>query len=93
MLEILGLIAGGAAAVGGYLQTRSFVTRRLRYVDGVQKTTVPVIAGTAAAIVAAPVVALLPIIGAPAAILFGLGVGAGTKAGAKDIREGRDRFD
>jgi len=90
MFEVIGLVVGGAAAVYGYIQSRSFVKRRLRYVDSIQKSAIPVLAGAAAAIVAAPVVALLPLIGPPAAIAFGLAVGAGTHAGARDIRDGRD---
>lgn len=87
MIE-LGLIIAGAAAVGGYFKTKSFVKRRLRYVDAVQKSAAPVIAGAAAAAVAAPIVALLPIVGAPAALALGAGVGLGTRAGVQDIRSG-----
>lgn len=83
------LIVGAAAAVGGFVKVRSFVKRRLRYVDAVQKPTTPVLAGAAATVAAAPLVALLPFIGAPAAIALGLGVGAGAHAGAKDIRENK----
>ena len=90
MFEVIGLVLGGVAAVAGYVKTRSFVKRRLRYVDSVQKSSVPVLAGAAAAIIAAPVVALLPLIGPPAAIAFGVAVGAGTHAGARDIRDNRD---
>jgi hypothetical protein len=90
MFEVIGLVVGGAAAVAGYIKSRSFVKRRLRYVDSIQKSSVPILAGAAAAIVAAPVVALLPLIGGPAAIAFGLAVGAGTHAGAKDIRDGKE---
>jgi inosine-uridine nucleoside N-ribohydrolase len=90
MFEVIGLVVGGVAAVAGYMKSRSFVKRRLRYVDSVQKSSVPVLAGAAAAIVAAPIVALLPIIGGPAAIAFGVAVGVGTRAGARDIRDGRE---
>jgi len=90
MFEMIGLIVAGAVAVGGFVKTRSFVKRRLRYVDGVQKSAIPVLAGAAAAIVAAPVVALLPIVGAPAALALGAGVGFGTRAGVQDIRNGTD---
>lgn len=83
------LIVGAAAAIGGFTQVRSFVKRRLRYVDSVQKPTTPLIAGAAATVVAAPVVAVLPFIGVPVALALGLGVGAGTRAGLSDIREGR----
>lgn len=86
MFEII--IAAGAAIIG-YTQTKAFVKRRLRYVDAVQKSTAPVLAGAAATIVAAPFAAL-PIITGATAIALGVGVGAGTHVGAKDIRERRD---
>ncbi len=86
MFELIGLIATGAATAGGYLQSRGFVRRRLQYVDLVQRAGVPVMAGAAAAVVAAPVVAVLPLVGAGTALLFGAGVGAGVAAGARDIR-------
>ena len=35
---------------------------------------------------AAPLVWILPIVGSGTALLFGVGVGAGVAAGAKDIR-------
>jgi hypothetical protein len=94
MFEMIGLIVAGGAAVGGYIKTRSFVKRRLRYVDGVQRSAIPLLAGAATAIVATPVVALLPLVGVPAALGFGAalgaGVGFGTRAGAEDIRNGTD---
>jgi hypothetical protein len=89
MFELLALVIAGAAGIGGFAQTRAFVKRRLRYVDAVQKAPAPVIAGAAAAIIASPLAAL-PLISAATALLFGAGVGLGTHAGAKDIREGRD---
>lgn len=90
MFELIGLVVTGIAAIGGYVKTRSFVKRRLRYVDAAQKPAAPVIAGAAAAVIAAPVVAVLPFVGAPAAIIFGVGVGVGTRAGARDIRTGAE---
>lgn len=88
MLETIAFIATGAVMVGGYFKTRGFVRRRLRYVDDVQKGSAPVVAGTVATLAAAPVVWLLPFVGAPAAVAFGLAVGMGTRAGARDIRNG-----
>lgn len=90
MFELIGLIVTGVATVGGYFKTRQFVKRRLRYVDAVQNSAAPVLAGAAAAVVAAPIVALLPIIGAPTAIAIGAGVGLGTRAGVRQIRSGAD---
>lgn len=86
MLEIIGLGATVVATAVGYIQSRSFVRTKLRFVDAVQKASAPVIAGVGAAVVAAPVVAILPVVGAGTAILFGLGVGTGVAAGARDIR-------
>ncbi len=90
MFEIIALGVAAAAAAGGYIKSRSFVRRRLRYVEAVQKISAPVLAGAVAAVIAAPVVALLPIVGASTAIALGLGVGVGTHAGARDIRDGKD---
>jgi hypothetical protein len=85
MLGILGLIMAGAALIGGYYQARQFVHRRLRYVNAVQKTRAQMLAGVAATAVAAPLVWVLPIVGSGTALLFGAGVAAGVRAGAKDI--------
>ena len=86
MFELLGLVATGAVSIGGYLQTRRFVGRRLRYVDRVQKPGAALVAGGVAAAVALPVVWLLPIVTTGTALLFGAGVGAGVAAGARDTR-------
>lgn len=89
MFELIGLIITGAAAIGGFTQSRTFVKHRLRYVEAVQKAPAPVIAGAAAAIIASPFAAL-PLITGATALALGAGVGLGTHAGAKDIREGRE---
>jgi hypothetical protein len=86
VLELIGFAATTAITVVGYFQTRAFVQRRLQYVDAVQGVRAPLIAGTAAALVAAPVVAVLPVVGVGTAVLFGVGVGAGVAAGARSIR-------
>jgi hypothetical protein len=46
----------GAASIFGYIQSRRFVRRKLRFVDAVQKPVAPVVAGGTAALLAAPVV-------------------------------------
>ena len=86
MFELIGLAATAAATIVGFVQSRSFVRRRLKFVEAVQKPAAPVIAGVAAAAIAVPVVGLLPLVGAGTAILFGAGVGAGVASGAKDVR-------
>ncbi|MCI0436003.1 MAG: hypothetical protein L0271_20540 [Gemmatimonadetes bacterium] len=88
MFELIGLVVAAGAAIGGYIKAKSFVSKRLRYVDAAKSGMAPVLAGAAAAIVAAPIVAVLPIVGAPAAIALGVGVGAGTRAGVKEINSG-----
>jgi hypothetical protein len=86
MFELIGLLVAAGAAGAGYIKSRSFVAERLRYVDAVQKPSAPFIAGAAATAVAAPVVMLVPVIGAGTAVLFGVAVGAGTRAGVRNIR-------
>lgn len=86
MFEIIGIAATGVVSVWGYIQSRQFVRKKLRYVDGVQKPMVPVVAGAAAAVVAAPIVWLLPLVGAGTAVLFGAGVGFGVHHGVRDTK-------
>jgi hypothetical protein len=54
----------------------------------VEKPGLGVAAGVTAAVLAAPVVTILPLIGVGTALLFGAGVGTGVSMGAKDAREG-----
>lgn len=89
MFELIGLAAAGVASGWGYLSSRKFVRDRLRYVDAVRKPTAPVVAGTVAALAAAPVVWLLPIVGAGTAVVFGVGVGAGVAHGSRDVNRSR----
>ena len=80
---MLWLLATGLAAGFGYLATRNYVRRRLRYVDAVKSPAAPVIAGAAAALLAAPV-AILPVVTVASAVVFGVGVAAGVASGRKD---------
>lgn len=88
MFGLIALTVAGIAGAGSYMKTRGFVRRRLRFVDAVQRAPAPLVAGVAATMIAAPVVAILPIIGAGTALALGAGVGLGTAAGVKDIRAG-----
>jgi len=78
-------VAVGAAAFGFY-QARDFVRRRLTYVDAAQRPLAPIAAGVAAALIVTPVVWILPV-GVSAAVLFGIGVGAGVAAGGRANRK------
>lgn len=86
MAGLIGLTAAAGAAGLGYIRSKSFVARRLRYVDAVQSPVAPIVVGVAATAIAAPVVWALPIVGAGTAIAFGIATGAGTRAGVRQIR-------
>ena len=79
-------VAGGSSLIG-YWQARNFTHNKLRYVDAVHKATAPVLAGVAAAAVAAPVGWRLPLGGTGPALGFGGSVALGVAAGARDIRK------
>ena len=87
MLELMLLAGTGAVTLFGYVKSRRFVRERLRFVDAAHKPSVPVIAGAAAALAAGPVVWLLPLVGAPTALIFGIGVGWGVYHGSRDVRK------
>lgn len=87
---MFGLLAAGIAGVAGvygHIKSRSFVGQRLRYTSIVEKPALGVWAGVGAAVLAAPVVALLPIVGGGTAIAIGLGVGTGVAVGVHDTKE------
>lgn len=89
MFEFLGntlwFIITGVASIGGYVTMKKFVRERLRFVDGVHRRGVPLLAGVAGWAVALPA-AILPIVNPVTAILFGIGIGAGVAAGRRDIK-------
>jgi hypothetical protein len=75
-----------AVTAFGYLQTRGFVRRKLAYVDAVHGGGAAILAGFAAAVVAMPIMGLLPFVGGGTALLFGASVGLGVRAGSRDTR-------
>ena len=83
---LLSFLASTVVAIIAYAQARSFVTRRLRYVDAVQSAIAPFVAGGVAAVIALPIVAFLPLVGVGTALTLGLAVGAGVAAGAREVR-------
>jgi hypothetical protein len=87
VFELVGIAAASSAAVIGFSATREFVRKRLRYVEAVHNASAPFKAGGAAVLLAAPVVLLLPIVGAGTALLFGAAVFGGVVAGRRDIRK------
>lgn len=81
------LIVAGAVGVYGHIKSRDFVGRRLRYTSIVEKPLLGVWAGVGTTVVLAPLVALLPVVGAGAAIAIGAGVGTGVALGVQDSKE------
>jgi hypothetical protein len=82
--ELIGLGAAVVAFGGGFSWTRNFVRTKLRFVDAAHSRPAPWIVGIGAAVLAAPVVALLPIVGAGTAIALGIGAGLGVKSAQND---------
>jgi hypothetical protein len=87
MLDLIFIAGTGAVTLFGYLKSRQFVRDRLRFVDAAHKPTAPLVAGAAAAAVAAPVVWLLPVVTWATAAIFGVGVGWGVHHGSRDVRK------
>jgi len=84
MFELIGLAAAAGAGIAGYVTSKDFTQKKLRFVDAAQKPSAPIIAGVVAAVIAAPVVAILPIVGAGTAILLGAGVALGVKSAQRN---------
>src|SRR5438046_10633978 len=84
---VLGLLIGAAALGGGFVATRNFVRRRLRFVDAVRNPAAPLVAGIAgglaASVVALPLGCPLPW-GAWTAPPSGGGGPGGAGAGRRD---------
>jgi hypothetical protein len=83
MLQLLITLAAGAI---GFIFSRNFVRRRLRFVDAVHSPVAPLITGIAAALIAWPAV-LLPLVTVTTALVFGIGTGLGTASGARALRQ------
>lgn len=86
VLDFIAFAAAIAAAAFGYSIARKFVRDRLKFVDGVQTLKAPLIAGLGAWAIATPLTWFLPLVGVGTALLFGVSVALGVRAGARDIR-------
>ena len=86
--NFLWLAVAGVASVGGYVTMKRFVRGRLRFVDGVHRRGVPLVAGVAGWGVGLLVAALpiIPFVSPITAVLFGIGIGTGVAAGRRDIK-------
>jgi hypothetical protein len=90
MIEtLIGMLVFGGTGAGlyvTYVKTRSFVREKLRFVEAAQKNLAPWAAGAGATLLAAPVVAVLPVVGGLTALAFGITVGAGVRSGQKQVK-------
>jgi hypothetical protein len=80
---MLALLLAVGAAGAGFVFTRDFVRRRLRFVEAVHRPSAPVVAGVVATAAALPVAAL-PLITIGTALAFGVGVGGGVASGRRE---------
>ena len=86
MIFLLSFLASAVLAIVGYTQARAFVHGRLRYVDAVHTRLAPIVAGLGAALLALPLVAIIPFVGPGTALSFGIAVAGGVMAGSRDVR-------
>ncbi|HYT73099.1 MAG TPA: hypothetical protein VEK78_17060 [Gemmatimonadales bacterium] len=84
---MIGLLVAAVALGGGFVAAKTFVKRRLRFVDAIHRPAAPLVAGLAAAAVALPVAAL-PLVTVGTALAFGAGVAGGVASGRKDAAGG-----
>ena len=88
LIRLIGFALATGSLVFGYTLARRYVRDRLRYVDTVRGLRAAFVAGAGAALVAVlPFVLIpLPYFSVATALLFGVSVGVGVRAGARDIR-------
>ena len=85
---MLGILLTLGVVWFGYGTARRFVRERLRYVDSALTPGAAIIAAVGATAIAWPVFYILPIVTTGTAIVFGLSVGIGARAGATDVKQG-----
>ena len=79
MLEIIVIMATAGAGLAGFLASRDFTRKKLRFVDAAQGPAAPLVAGGVAALVTLPFW-ILPFIGVGTAVAVGAGVALGVKS-------------
>ncbi len=85
MTALIALAIAATAAYFGHTRMRGFSRRRLRYTRVAERPGVSgFVVGIGTAILAIPLVALMPIIGTGTAMALGLGVGTGVSSGVRD---------
>lgn len=84
MFEIITIVAAAGAGLAGFLSSRDFTRKKLRFVDAAHTPAAPVVAGLVAAAVATPIAIVLPIVGVGTALVVGAGVALGVRSGQRD---------
>ena len=74
-------------AMAGFVIAKTFVRRRLRFVDAIYSPFAPLTVGVLMAAVAWPL-AILPIITGTTTVIFGIGAGLGTASGVRALKRG-----
>ena len=85
MFELAMLFGTTMLAIAGYVISRDFVRRRLRFVDAIRSPIAPVVAGILAFMLAWPL-SLLPIISVTPAVVLGFACAFGTASGVRALR-------
>lgn len=86
MFTLIAFATSLVLTIAAYTQARKFVRDRLRFVPAAQSFWAPILAGGATALVALPIVGLIPLIGAGTALSVGVSVGFGVANAQRDIR-------
>ena len=76
-----------AVAMVGFVIAKTFVRRRLRFVDAIYSPLAPLTVGVLMAVLAWPL-AILPIITGTTTVIFGIGAGMGTASGVRALKSG-----
>ena len=87
LLEIALLGGTLLLGIGGYVISRNFVRRRLRFVDAIRSPFAPIAAGVLAFLVAWPI-SWLPLISVAQAVVLGFACAFGTASGVRALRRG-----
>lgn len=87
MSFVINMMIVAAVAMVGFVIAKTFVRRRLRFVDAIYSPLAPLTVGVLMAALAWPL-AILPVITGTTAVIFGIGAGVGTASGVRALKRG-----
>ena len=85
---IIGFAIAFVLATIAFRESRSFVRRKLRFVDAAQSPFAPIIAGVAGFVIVGLFAPIIPFVSLGTALSVGVSLGMGVSAGARDARNG-----